>query len=414
MPARYNGDASPIILNVFYEEEGTLKVGSILADNAATLQVEAPHGKRSKIKSANVLLRFEQPPLGEFLAQAQHSADAIDLEFLCESSSGDEFGYETLAAEYYGRAPTAVEAAGVLLRLHGAPMYFYKRGKGRYKAAPEDALKAALASVERKKRQAMQKDTYLRQLTAGELPPEFEPQLRTLLFKPDRNSVEWKALEEASAASRLTQARLLERCGALPSTHEYHLDRFVFANFPRGLEVDPLLTPEAPGELPLSDASAFSIDDITTTEIDDAFSVTPLPNGNVRIGIHIAAPALGIVADSALDGAARERLSTVYFPGGKITMLPPQAIDGYTLAAGCECPALSLYVELTPQDEIVSTVTRAERVRIAENLRHDSLEPLLTEAALASGAVDHPHAAELVRLWRWVTTLEGARGGDAP
>src|SRR5687768_2738341 len=119
------------------------------------------------------------------MAQAQHCADAIDLDFLWECSSGEEFGYETLAAEYYGRAPTAVEAAGVLLRLHGAPMYFYKRGKGRYKAAPEDALKAALVSVERKKRQAMQKDTYLRQLTAGELPPEFEPHLRTLLFKPD-------------------------------------------------------------------------------------------------------------------------------------------------------------------------------------------------------------------------------------
>ena len=37
------------------------------------------------------------------------------------------------------------------------------------------------------------------------------------------------------------------------------------------------------------------------TEIDDAMSVTRLPDGKVRIGIHIAAPALGIKRDDALE-----------------------------------------------------------------------------------------------------------------
>ena len=35
-------------MNIFYEEEGSFKVGAILADNDTSLQVEAPHGKRSK------------------------------------------------------------------------------------------------------------------------------------------------------------------------------------------------------------------------------------------------------------------------------------------------------------------------------------------------------------------------------
>ena len=402
-------------MNVLYEEEGTLKVGNVLADNIATLQVEAPHGKRSKIKSANVVMRFEQPGIADFLPQAQRGADELDLDFLWECTSGDEFEYETLAREYYGRAPSPVEAASVLLKLHAAPMYFYKRGRGRYKAAPEDALKAALASVERKKQQALQKAAYLQQLTAGELPEAFRPHLNMLLYKPDRNSVEWKALEEASFALKLSPVRVIERCGGLASTHDYHLNRFLFDHFPRGAEFT-VETQDASthGDLALSDAKAFSIDDISTTEIDDAFSVTALANGNYRIGIHIAAPALGMAAESALDAAARERLSTVYFPGGKITMLPAQAIDRYTLAAGHDCPALSLYTEITPDNAVVSSETRVERVHIAENLRHDDLEQAFNEVTLATGAIAHAHGDELQRLSQWARQLERARRGDAP
>ena len=401
-------------MNVFYEDEGSLKVGAVLADNTATLQVEAPHGKRSKIKAANVLLRFEQPGIADFMAHAQGAADELDLDFLWQCSSGEEFGYETLAAEYYGHPPSPVESAGVLLKLHSAPMYFYKRGKGRYKAAPEDALKAALASVERKKEQALRKEAYVAQLIAGELPEGMEPVLGALLYKPDRSTVEWKALEEAGAALKLTPTRVLERCGGIPSTHDFHLNRFLFEQFPRGAGFAAISAPEPDAELPLSDVAAFSVDDASTTEIDDAFSVTALPHGNLRIGIHIAAPALGLAAETPLDAVARERLSTVYFPGGKITMLPPPAIDRYTLEAQRDCPALSLYTELTPAFDVVATETRVERVRIAENLRHDALETLFTGETLVAGAIDHAYAEPLTLLWHWARHLERARRGDVP
>ena len=401
-------------VNVFYEEEGTLKVGSVLADNTATLQVEAPHGKRSKIKNAGVLLRFELPPIVDFMPQAQRAADALDLDFLWQCSSGDEFGFAGLASEYYGRAPTPVESAGVLLKLHGAPMYFYKRGKGRYKAAPEDALKAALASVERKKQQAATKAEYVAQLSAGALPEELKAQLDTLLFSPDKNSIEWKALEEASVSARVSPARVIERCGGFSSAHDFHLRRFLFEHFPRGADPQALVALEAPKDLPLSDAVAFSIDDSSTTEIDDAFSVTALPNGNRRVGIHIAAPALGLPAESAGDVGARERLSTVYFPGGKITMLAAPAIDQYSLAATRECPALSLYAEVAPDHEVVAKETRVERLRIADNLRHDTLEMVFNKQTVAGGALDHAYATELTWLYSWVVSLEHKRRGGAP
>jgi exoribonuclease-2 len=401
-------------MNVFYEEEGALKVGAVLADNNTSLQVEAPHGKRSKIKSAAVLFRFEQPGIADFMAQAQAAADDLDLDFLWEVSSRDEFGYDELAREYFGRAPSSVEAAAVLLKLHGAPMYFYKRARGRYKAAPEDALKAALASVERKKQQAIARAEYVAKLTAGELPPEFRPMLDTLLYRPDKNSTEWKALEEAGAAMKLAPVRIIERCGGIVSTHDYHLNRFVFENLPKGPRTEAPLPADIAQDLPLAEVAAFSIDDTSTTEIDDAFSIAELPGGNMRVGIHIAAPALGVAADTPLDELARERLSTVYFPGGKITMLPAVLIERYTLAAGAACPALSLYAEVTPEGEVVSTETRRERVHVAENLRHEALEPHFNDESIAVGLIEHAYGRQLERLYRWAVQLEKNRRGDAP
>lgn len=401
-------------MNVFYEEDGELKVGAVLADNDTSLQVEAPHGKRSKVKASAVLLRFETPAHTAFMAGAQQQADAIDIDFLWQCCTADEFGYDTLAREYYGHAPGAVEAAAVLMRLHGAPMYFYKKGRGRYKAAPEDALKAALASVERKRLQALAKAAYIEEMAAGSLPGAFRPLLDTLLYKPDKNSIEWKALEEASAVARLSPARLLERCGALPDLHQYHLRRFLFEHFPQGPGFPALPAAPVPGDLPLAEVEAYSIDDAETTEIDDAFSLQDLPGGNRRLGIHIAAPALGILPDSPLDAVARERLSTVYFPGGKITMLPDEAVAAYTLGAGRECPALSIYFDVAPDFSLLGHETRVERIRIADNLRHDTLEPVFNAAALAAGKIDHPQGAALAWLWQFSGHLLTARKGDAP
>ena len=138
-------------MNIFYEEDGSFKVGSIMTDNDTSLQVESIQGKRSKIKGANVLLRFEKPALGEFMAQAEQVSAEIDVDFLWESCPAEEFGFEALAEEYFGHKPTATEGAGIVIRLHSAPMYFYKKGKGHYKAAPAEALKSALASAEKKR-----------------------------------------------------------------------------------------------------------------------------------------------------------------------------------------------------------------------------------------------------------------------
>ncbi len=395
-------------MHVYFEDDGQLKAGTVLADNDTSLQVEAASGKRLKIKAAAVLLRFTDPSPAALNADAQRLAGELDPNFLWEVSSDDEFGFADLAHEYYGRAPAAPEAAAVALALAGAPMYFYKRGKGRYRKAPPDALKAALASVERKKREAAEVAAWRDDLAANRLPDALRAKLPMLLHKPDKTSLEWKALMAACDAQQTNPLALLSRCGAIPSTHEYHFDAFLAQAFPQGTTFPPWGELPAPPPLPVAAVRAFSIDDATTTEIDDAFSVRELASGNCEIGIHIAAPAIAIPRGTPLDAIARTRLSTVYMPGRKITMLPGEVVAAFTLGAGRAMPALSLYAEVRQDGTLVRHETRVESVPIAANLSLDTLGEAFANE-LPSPA-DPEWTPELRALWKFAQALFAARG----
>jgi len=397
-------------MNLFFEESGDFKAGTVLSQQGEAYQVEMASGKRSKVKSKDVLLQFASPTPATLLEEAQGVVQDIDLDFLWEVAGEEEFGFAELGTEYFGHAPLPHEAAGLLLRLHSAPIYFYKKGKGRYKAAPQASLQAAQAGVEKKKQQALVQAQYVEELKAGRLPDAFRPLALPLLFRPDKNSIEFKALDAACKELQTTPQRLMLDIGGLESPKDLHYAKFLFEFFPKGSGFPEVTIPTVPADLPLADVQAFSIDDVTTTEIDDALSVVRLADGKVRVGIHIAAPGLGIKRDDALDAIARQRMSTVYMPGEKITMLPDALVEAFTLDEGKNCPALSLYATLDPQDwSVISTETRAEIVPISANLRHNDLDALVTEEALAAGSGDYPHKDDIALLWQWVQVLEQGR-----
>ncbi|MFA7268185.1 MAG: RNB domain-containing ribonuclease [Sterolibacterium sp.] len=397
-------------MNVLFEEDGAFKAGTVLADNNTSLQVELASGKRSKVKAAAVLLRFDAPTPAELLERAEAEAENIELDFLWEVGPDNEFGFADLAREYYGHVPLPAEAAGVLLRLHSAPMYFHRKGRGNFRKAPPEILQAALAGLEKKRAQALAIERMAGALQAGQLPPELLPLLDQLLYKPDRNRAETKACEAACAETGLSLPRLLEKCGAIASSHDYLLGRFLFEFFPQGTEFGAHPSPADPTGLPRAAVAAFSIDDAHTTEIDDAFSVTPQAAGGWRVGIHIAAPGLAIRHDDELGMIARGRLSTVYMPGHKITMLPDAIVERFTLAAGRECPAISLYLDVTGDLRVTGRETRIETVPVVANLRHHDIEPVFNEETLADGLPAFAFRDELKLLWELACVLEAGRG----
>lgn len=400
-------------MQLLYEEGGDFRVGSVLSQAPNSFQVETQYGRRAKVKVTNVLMQFEQPAGAELLAQAQRFAESLDTDFLWQCCGEREFGFLEIAREYVGREPTPVEAAGLLLKLHAAPMYFYRRGRGRFQAAPEETLKRALAGLEKKRRTQALVEDWTAQLAAGRCPEEIAALRDELLYAPDRNKPETKAFEQACQRTGLGAARLLERCGLLVDSHAYHLNGFLHEFFPRGTQFPAHPEAGPPAELPLAEHPAFSLDDVGTTEIDDAFSLTEGADGTLRIGIHIAAPALGFTPGSPIDAIARERLSTAYMPSQKFTMLPDDVVEQFSLDHGSAQAAVSLYVDVSPGDfTIRAQRSRLERIPIAANLRHAEYE-LLNDAFAEGGFCGLPYEETLRSLWRFACALEARRGKPA-
>jgi len=396
---------------ILFEESGAFRAATIQADQNTTLQVELPGGKRQKLKAAQVLLRFRDPAPAQLLPAAEPLAADMDAAFLWECAPETDFGFTDFAADYYGHTPSAIEATALLLGMQNAPLYFHRRGKGMFRRAPPEILKAALAGAEKKRLQAEAIERMVTQLVAGSLPPELIDQIDALLVQPDRNRPEVKAFEAACEKTNESAAALLLRCGAFPDAYHWHFRRFAAERFPKGIGFPELPAPATTGDLPLADVQAVSIDDANTTEIDDALSVTRLPGIGWRIGVHIAAPGLGILPGSAHDAVARARLSTVYMPGHKITMLPDDLVARFTLAEGKACPALSLYLNVSEDFEILSHESRTERVPIAANLRLHEIEPVMDAERLNAGDTpDCAYGDTLRTLWRFAGACAGRRG----
>jgi exoribonuclease-2 len=406
---------------VLFEEAGKYLGGRVLSEAEASAQVELDTGKRVKVKGANIVLRFEKPSPAELIAEARALAAALDLDLAWEFAPEGEFSFADLAAEYFSDKPSLAQQAGALFALFDAPHYFRRAGKGRFKKAPAEIVQQALAAIEKKKAVQAQITEWAGQLAEGACPAPVREQLYKILFKPDKNAPEYKAVVEAARATQRAPLDLLERAGAIDSPYQFHWRRFLFENFPKGTGFPALAAPAITDELPLAaDVQAFSIDDSQTTEIDDALSVQGLGTGTVTVGIHIAAPALALTPGGAIDNVARARMSTVYMPGYKITMLPDEVVNAYTLVEGGDRPAVSLYARFDEATlELQATETRLERVPIVANLRHDQLDTVVTQqwledAAFNDAAAPAPEAAARLRaplsfLFRLAKQLKAQR-----
>ena len=400
-------------MNIFYEESGQFKVAAVVQKNDATYQADTLHGKRTKVKAANVFAEFDGDAAA-FLERAQAEAAQIDTDLLWETCGEEEFSAADIAAEYFGHTPNKHELAATLVALYAAPMYFYKKAKGVFKAAPAETLKQALAAVERKKQQDEMMEGWIARLKNKEMPSEIAADLKTILHAPDKQALTYKAFAKAADALKLSPYELARQTGAVASLPQFLLDGFELQHFPEGTQAPAAPLPPLP-ELPAAEGvAAFSIDDESTTEVDDALSVQTLPDGRRRIGIHIAAPALAVAPDSDIERTIFKRQSTAYFPGGKITMLPDNWIAAFSLDEGKTQPAVSIYFDVDEHFQVSNPVCKTERVFIADNLRIQTIEPHFNRDTGTEGGQAFPHHDDMAWFYRLAVELQKQRGKNEP
>ena len=408
-------------MNLLYEEGGDIKIATVQSASGSgdteSWQATSLSGKKIKLKAKEVWLRFEKPEAQAVMDEASALSKDIDLQLLWDCAPEEEFGLVDVAQEYFGAQATIPQQVSLGIALQGAPVFFRRKGRGRFQRAPLEQLQAGLAALERKQKELEQQAAWQQELVAGSFPETLKSSTQQLLFSPDKNTTAYKALAAACTQTGESPAQLMIRCGAIDSPLAYHQGMFLKAHFPNGaahsqsIGVDEDAFTAAIAELPIADVKAFSIDDSGTTEIDDALSVTEIGGGAYRIGIHIAAPGLAIAKDDPLDQVARSRMSTVYFPGDKITMLPDSVIEQFSLDEGASRPALSIYVDIDAQGLINRDTLqiRAELVPIAANLRLEDIEHLVSEESLIDESATYPYRKELAVLWKAAKHLHAGR-----
>ena len=219
---------------LLFEEAGKFQAGRALSEAEASAQVELDSGKRVKVKAANILLRFEKPAPAELIRIAQEVAQTIELELAWEFAPEDEFGFADLARDYFSDKATLEQQAGALFRLFEAPHYFRRAGKGRFKKAPAEIVQQALAAIEKKKQVLAQIAEWAQERGQGVCPAAIREHLYKILFKPDKNAPEYKAVVDASRATHMAPLDLLQKAGAIDSAYQFHWKRFLFDNFPKG------------------------------------------------------------------------------------------------------------------------------------------------------------------------------------
>lgn len=397
-----------------------------------------------KIKLDNLILSFDQNPKALAIQIDALSAE-IDLPLLWELCAEQEvWAWDDLVELYYGnndltkklalfKSITGIDksllsestnqpnmasasenqtltdsttCSGKMLNWpSGTLVYFNYQGQEQFKRNNENEIRERKLLFKQQQENETRAIKLYQQLINLEK-PDWSIDPLTLINKPDKNSLEYKVAFKVAKELKLTLTELLFRLGYISSVEELLITAFVKQYFPQGTELAPLVINDHSTDITLNDKlNVFSIDDSMTTEIDDAFSLQKKDDGSFIIGIHISAPAL----NHELLNIASERLSTVYYPGHKITMLPENVISHYSLDQGKELPVVSIYFDLDADMNILENETKLERVVIKENLRTESLEQLFNNENLS---VDHgyPYENELKTLHRFALKLEEKRG----
>ena len=146
--------------------------------------------------------------------------------------------------------------------------------------------------------------------------------------------------------------------------------------------------------LDLTHLKVYTVDDETTTEIDDGLSWEMLPDNREKLWVHIADPTRWLVPEDELDLDARKRGSTVYLPTGMIPMFPEILATGpMSLIQGEICCALSFGIILDETGGVEDYSIHASLIKPTYRLTYEDVNDILE-----SGVREEP---EIAALGKW-------------
>ncbi len=177
---------------------------------------------------------------------------------------------------------------------------------------------------------------------------------------------------------------------------------------------DKISEDQLAGRRDLRDELTITIDGETARDFDDAVSLEVLPNGRLRLGVHIADVSYYVRRGSALDEEAYRRATSVYFPERAIPMLPERLSNGIcSLNPRVDRLTMSAIMELDRTGRVVDYQLTPSVINSRERMTYTAVNEILTnpEGELAARYKNvGPMLAEMHELTRILIERRRERG----
>jgi exoribonuclease-2 len=407
---------------VEYLDQGRFRAGLVTREQDRHIALLDAGGREKLIARDLILVRYadrkaDSSNLAEVLSEleaerAELSAE-LDLNLLWEvvHEQGRTFSADELAELFFGRRSAA--ASSVMLEaLLSDRLYFTRRHLEFQARTPEqvERLRVQAEKIRMRSDEFREMQRVIRQILHGASnasPEEAAPlvaKLKPYIENPFTRSRDLTAmLEQAVPDIDPAEAafEILDRLGEAPSLPRFATIAGVKTEFPEAV-VTEAASAVAPDRPETDGGFSITIDDAETVEVDDALSCDALPDGSLRVRVHIALVADFVAKDGAMDREAAQRATTVYLPEVTVRMLPDAvSCEAASLIAGEVRPVLTTDVIIAPDGEVVEVSIYPARIKISQRLDYDRADQILAdpefsgEIAEALGQLNH--AANLLR-----------------
>ncbi len=394
---------------VEYLDQGRFRAGLVVRDQDRHVALLDAGGRERLIARDLILVRYSDRKadpsnltevLAELEAERAELGSELDLNLLWEvvHEQGRTFSAEELAELFFGRRSAA--ASSVMLEaLLNDRLYFTRRHMDFEARAPEqvERLRVQAEKIRMRSDEFREMQRVIRQILHGASnasPDEAAPlvaKLKPFIENPFTRSRDVIAmLEQAASDIEPVEAafEILDRLGEAPKLPRFATIAGLKSDFPEPVLTDAV-NAVAPDRPETDGGFSITIDDEETVEIDDALSCESLPDGSLRVRVHIALVADFVAKDSRMDREAAHRATTVYLPEITVRMLPdPVSCEAASLIAGEVRPVLTTDVVISTDGEVLKATIYPARIRIGRRLDYDHADQILADAEFAGELAD--------------------------
>lgn len=390
-----------------YLGNSELCLGVIVKVMQDRLQVKGANSQLTKISIRQVICEYGHINGASALAtlvriqnEITAASEGIDLDFLLEIMRENPAlnTLPAIAAEYFGAEYTPQQLSALGRSLSADPIHFKRNSLTFEPQSPEEIqrllelrrLRAEKAAWREQVQQWLAKSMHASMEECLEKPLEVPPQLENFISQCQgylMQGLNCEALNLLAAmpgkqTTRELAVSILKKSGRLPKdADEFLLVNGIHTGFaPSVMKHVQELPPFAGDETrrDLTHLEIFSIDDISTTEIDDALSINTTDDGNYLVGIHLANPSCFVNKEDPLDQTAIDRPLTLYLPTQTVTMFPERlGCDLASLNAGELRPAMSFMVTLDSNGELVDWEILLSQIKVAHRMTYNESDALL-------------------------------------